>query len=170
VRTQEEVNKINRKILGIFVALMIVAMLATPIAVAKPPTSVSGEQMIIGYTPIGDDPKGNSDNHVSTAMLTVEWTGDIAGVAMYEGVLMMHGETVPINIHEKIHFDAVTVLGKSGSLTLQVSANLGRGGQNVFRWTIIDGTEELANLHGNGIYWLDEAPFYLYEGQVHFDP
>ena len=151
---------------------MIMAMLATPlVAVAKQPTSVSGSQMIMGYVPVDDVPKGNSDNHVSTAMLTVGWTGDIEGVATYEGILMIHSlDPVAINIHEKIYFEDVTVLGKSGSLTLQVCANLGRGVDAGFRWTIIDGTGELTNLHGNGRYWLVEAPFYDYEGQVHFNP
>ena len=147
-------------------------MLATPLfAVAKQPEFVSGGQMIMGYIPVDDVPKGNSDNHVSTAMLTVAWTGDIEGVAVYEGILMIHSiDPVAINIHEKIYFEDVTVLGKSGSLTLQVCANLGRGVDAGFRWTIIDGTGELANLHGNGRYWLVEAPFYDYEGAVHFDP
>ena len=146
-------------------------MLATPLAVAKQPTFVSGGQMIMGYVPVDDVPKGNSDNHVSTAMLTVAWDGDIEGVATYEGILMIHSiDPVAINIHEKIYFEDVTVLGKSGSLTLQVCANLGRGVDAGFRWTIIDGTGELTNLHGHGTYWLVEAPFYDYEGEVHFDP
>jgi hypothetical protein len=167
------VKEVKKKILGIAVVLMAVAMLATPLVgmvYAKPPTPVSGEQTVTDSTLIDDDPKGKSANHVVTETLEVEWTGDIAGVAIYTGILMVHNEPVPINIHEKIHFDAVTVLGKSGSLTLQVSANLARG-KDVFIWTIIDGTGELANLHGNGIYWLNFATMkYDYEGQVHFDP
>ena len=155
---------------------MIVAMLATPIAVAKPPTSVSGEQMISDYTPISDVPKGKSDNLVSTAALEVAWTGDIEGVAEYEGILMLHnwvpplgGPDTTVNIHERIYFPTVTVLGKTGSLTLAVCLG---GSKGVFRWTVIDGTDELANLHGNGIYYVTdmEQGLYYYEGQVHFDP
>ena len=164
----------NKKVLGIAVVLMTVAILATPllgIAYAKKPTFVSGTQMITGFIPIDDVPKGKSDNVLSTATLFVTWSGDIAGDTEYEGVLMVHSmDPVAINIHERIYFEDVTVLGKSGSLTLQVCANLGRGVDAGFRWTIIEGTGELANLHGNGRYWLDEAPFYDYEGYVHFDP
>ena len=164
----------NKKILGVFVSLLAVAILVTPLlgtAYAKKPEIVSGNQMIIGYEPLGDVPRGKSINVLSVTMLTVEWTGDIAGVAEYEGILMVHSmEPVAINIHEKIFFPTVTVNGESGSLTMQVSANLARG-QDVFRWTIIDGTGELANLHGNGIYWVDLATgIYYYEGAVHFDP
>jgi hypothetical protein len=165
---------LKKKMLVVFVALMAVAMLATPLVgmvYAKKPTFVSGTQMMTGYIPIGDVPKGKSDNVLSTATLFVTWSGDIAGDTSYEGVLMVHSmDPVAINIHERIYFETVTVLGKSGSLTLQVSANLGRG-QDVFRWTIIDGTGELANVYGNGIYYLDLATgIYYYEGQVHFDP
>jgi hypothetical protein len=164
---------VKRKLLEITVFLLTVAMLATPLVGmvnAKPPTLVSGEQSVTGYTPIADVPRGKSANVLSTAMLEVTWTGDIDGVATYEGILMVHNIPVPINIHEKIFFPTVTVNGESGSLTMQVSANLGRG-QDVFRWTIIDGTGELANVHGNGIYYLDLATgIYYYEGQVHFDP
>lgn len=166
----------NKKILGIAVVLMAVAILATPllgIAYAKKPEFVSGTQMIMGYVPIAEVPKGKSDNVLSTAMLTVAWSGDIDGVAEYEGILMIHSmDPVAINIHEKIHFEDVTVLGKSGSLTLQVCANLGRGVDAGFRWTIIDGTDELANLHGRGTYWLADPVngIYDYAGYVHFDP
>jgi Protein of unknown function (DUF3224) len=165
----------NKKIVVLAVALLGIAMLATPLVgmvYAKPPTLVSGEQSVTGYTPIADVPKGESANVLSTATLEVTWTGDIDGVATYTGILMVHNlPSFAINIHEKIYFPTVTVNGKSGSLTLQVSANLARG-QDVFRWTIIDGTGELSNLHGNGIYWLDLVTMtdYYYEGQVHFDP
>ena len=166
----------KKKILVIAVVLMAVAMLATPLVgmvYAKPPTYVSGEQAVTGYTPIADDYKGKSDNHVSIEMLQVAWTGHIEGVAEYIGILMIHGEGVPINIHEKLHFDEVTVLGMTGSLTMQVSANLARG-QDVFRWTIIDGTDGLAKVHGHGTYWLHLPSLpdviYYYEGEVHFDP
>jgi Protein of unknown function (DUF3224) len=164
---------LDRKVLAVAVALLAIAMLATPLVgmvYAKPPTLVTGSQTVTDFTPIANVPKGKSDNHVVTEMLVVEWTGDIAGVATYTGILMVHDDPVPINIHEKIYFEDVTVLGKSGSLTLQVSANLARG-QDVFRWTIIDGTDELANLHGKGIYWLNFFTMaYDYEGQIHFDP
>lgn len=167
----------KRKVLGIVVVLMAVAILATPllgVAYAKKPEFVSGTQMITGYEPISEVQKGKSDNFLSIAMLSVTWSGDIAGDTEYEGVLMLHNWVPPMggpdttaNIHERIYFESVTVLGETGSLTLAVCSG---GSKGVFRWTIIDGTDELANLHGNGRYWVTEAPFYDYEGYVHFDP
>lgn len=166
----------KRKIPSVFVYLIIIALLALSIstAYAKKPTFVSGTQMITNFIPLGEVPKGNSDNVLMTSTLFVTWSGDIAGDTEYEGRLMLHkwvppsgGPETTVNIHERIYFPSVTVLGKTGSLTLAV--NLG-GSKGVFRWTIIEGTGELANLHGNGRYWLVEAPFYDYEGYVHFDP
>jgi hypothetical protein len=170
---------VKRKVLGIVVVLMAVAILATPllgIAYAKKPTFVSGTQMITGYTPGTDVRKGKSDNVLSTATLFVTWSGDIAGDTEYEGRLMLHkwvppsgGPDTTVNIHERIYFETVTVLGKTGSLTLAVCSG---GSKGVFRWTIIEGTDELTNLHGNGIYYVTDMlqGLYYYEGYVHFDP
>jgi hypothetical protein len=174
VKKSEGGEKMKKKILGIVVVLMAVAMLVTPfigMVYAKKPTFVSGTQEVTVYTPIDDVPRGKSGNVLSTTRFEVTWTGDIDGIATYTGILMVHNlPSFAINIHEKIFFPTVTVNGESGSLTMQVSANLARG-QDVFRWTIIDGTGELANLHGNGIYWVDLATgIYYYEGAVHFDP
>jgi hypothetical protein len=167
---------VNKKIFGVFISLLAVAILVTPllgIAYAKKPEFVSGNQVVTGGVPISEVLKGKSHNVLSVAELTVSWTGQIEGVAVYEGTLMIHSmDPVAINVHEKIHFDEVTVLGKEGSLTLQVCANLGRGVDAGFRWTVIDGTDELANLHGRGTYWLADPinGIYDYEGYVHFDP
>jgi hypothetical protein len=171
------VNEVKKKILVIAVALMAVAMLAPPLvgmAYAKPSIPVSGTQDVTDSTPVSDDYRGKSDNHVATEALEVTWTGGIDGVATYTGILMVHDSpSFAMNIHEKIFFETVTINGESGSLTMQVSANLARG-QDVFRWTIIDGTDGLAKVHGHGTYWLHLPSLpdviYYYEGEVHFDP
>jgi hypothetical protein len=170
-------REMKRKLLGITVFLLAVAMLATPLVgmvYAKPSTPVSGVNILTGFTPLDSLPKGKSGNAVSTALLDVTWEGDIAGSTTYEGILMLHnfdpitmlGPDTTINIHERIFFPTVTVLGKTGSLTMEV--NFG-GSKLEFRWTILSGTGELVNLHGHGTYYLVETPVYAYEGEVHFD-
>jgi hypothetical protein len=172
-------EKMNKKILGMAVVLMATFILTTSllgIAYAKKPEFVRGTQEIMGYVPVSEVQKGKSDNFLSIAMLSVTWSGDIDGDTEYEGVLMLHnwvppmgGPETTVNIHERIYFESVTVLGKEGSLTLAVCLG---GSKGVFRWTIIDGTGELANLHGHGTYWQTdpEQGLYDYEGYVHFDP
>jgi hypothetical protein len=37
-------------------------------------------------------------------------------------------------------------------------------------WRILSGTGELANLHGNGVFWANGLMDVHYEGQIHFAP
>jgi hypothetical protein len=37
-------------------------------------------------------------------------------------------------------------------------------------WRIIGGTGELANLHGNGVFWSNGLLDVHYEGKAHFNP
>jgi hypothetical protein len=174
----------NKKILSTVLALSVV-LLAVPnvyVACATPSTHVSGTQLLnlfTGVTVLDQLPAGKSDNLKLTTSITDTWIGDIAGTTTYESTWIVHdfdpgpppGGTP--NIHETIFFSTVSVLGKSGSLKLVV--NLG-GSKGVFSWTILSGTGELANLHGNGIYYSTDIvdqnfnQVYVYEGQVHFDP
>ncbi len=167
----------NRKLLLIVLGLVVV-LLATPYigtVYAKPSTPVSGTQTLNNFIPLGPPaPEGKSANALLIAMVDVTWAGDIAGHTVYEGKLMLHNFVLPAggpdtttNIHERIFFQTVNVLGKTGSLTLVV--NLG-GSKGVFRWNILSGTDELANLHGNGVYYQTGVSTYAYEGEVHFDP
>jgi len=64
-----------------------------------------------------------------------------------------------------------TVEGKSGTLTMYLEAK----GTTPFTnlegtWVIVDGTGDLANLHGQGTWWKLLGPGLGYEGQIHFDP
>ena len=171
----------NRKTVFAVLALTAV-LLAIPyigMASAMPSTTVSGAIMVTGYVPLEILPKGKSDNVIMKVLLTVEFTGDISGTATYEAFWMLHnfvppdgGPDIATNMHEKITFETVTVLGRSGSLTLEANLCSKRSPNRGWHWTILGGTGELANLHGHGM-WAPEVPGDLvefYEGQVHFAP
>jgi hypothetical protein len=178
------VIELNRKITFSILALIAV-LIATPyigMGHAKPSTTVSGALMITGFVPLEILPKGQSDNVIMKVLLTAEFTGDISGTATYEAFWMLHnfvppdgGPDIATNMHEKITFETVTVLGKSGSLTLEANLSSDRSEiphDNGWHWTILGGTGELVNLHGHGM-WAPETPgdvVEFYEGQVHFDP
>lgn len=74
--------------------------------------------------------------------------------------------------------DAVTlftgsVLGRSGTLTIRIQATIRPVEGVVGTWTILGGTGELADLHGQGSVTAGPAlPVVIvdYSGQVHFDP
>lgn len=148
---------------------MFVAMLATPFVLtvqAKPATPVSGTIELVGAIPLSQTPKGGSDNQVWIMDLTEDWEGGITGISTTEAVWMMHriSSDLYITVHEKLTFENVMVLGKSGGLILEVNIEAPKG-----HWTIIGGTGELTNLRGHGTLTLATAP-YSYTGQVHFDP
>jgi len=101
--------------------------------------------------------------------LTEDWQGGIKGVSTTLAVWMVHGAIAPgigrgLNVHEKLAFETATVMGKSGSLLMELNIEAPDG-----HWAIIGGTGELANLHGQGTLSLAAMP-YSYTGQVHFAP
>jgi hypothetical protein len=168
---------VNRKILLTALTLAAV-LLATPyigMVQAKQSTTVSGAVIITGYELLEILPKGESGNVIMKVRLTAMFVGDIAGTAHYEAFWMIRnniGSVTGANMHEIITFDTVSVLGKFGSLTIEANMGSNRPSDEVWHWTILGGTEELANLQGHGT-WAPEAPgdiVEFYDGQIHFDP
>jgi len=170
------VNKINRKILLTLLALVAVLLVAPYVSVvnAKPPTEVSGIAEVdpLNTFPLDVLPAGKSDNTIMKLQVTEEWTGDINGVGVStDSRWVIHNFVPPaggpdtwVNIYETLTFDDAEVLGQYGSLVMKVVINGGIG-----QWTILSGTDGLANLHGQGKLLLTTDP-YSYIGQVHFAP
>jgi hypothetical protein len=164
----------NKKILVVFVCMLAVAMLATPIiglAYAKPSEPVSGTILIIDTVP-AMPPKvaGESDNRIIMLDIFEEWSGDIEGFATTEARWIVHNAPLFVNPDAWVNVNAIltfadaTVLGKSGTLTIKVHV----AGTDS-HWTIMGGTGELANVHGQGTASTATTPF-TYTGKVHFDP
>jgi hypothetical protein len=158
----------NRKVLVIAVALMAVAMLAVPISAvyATKPTHVEGTFVPTpGSTYVT---RQADDNFIVEIEGPHAWTGSFEGTSYSEGRWVWHKffDSDPENDFLRVHvvytlnveYDDLT-----GTLTI-----LATGGT----WTIISGTGDLANLHGQGTtYAIDPSIFLMgYEGQVHFDP
>ncbi len=167
--------ELRRKIIGIFVVFLMLAMLATPLvgmACAKPSTTVSGTIAVTGALPLEEKTSGKSDNTILKIELSEEWMGDIAGLSdafvatwiIKNWVPPMGGPETWLNIHEKITFPEATVLDQSGSLTLEINIEKGNG-----HWVVLTGTGELEDLQGQGTLSLQTQP-YSYSGQVHFSP
>ena len=86
----------NKKILGVFISLLAVAMLAVPMSVAyatKPETrTLTGTYYILGMGDGFEVFAGESDN-VLLKLRNVPclWTGDIAGFGIYKGEWLVKG-------------------------------------------------------------------------------
>lgn len=148
-------------------------MLTMPlsVAVATNPTLVSGTAEVTGGVMLTAKPAGNSDNIIATMDIAEDWHGDIEASGTTISTWIVHdGPIIPTNldlwasVHEKITFQTFTVMGKSGTVTMEVILTKSKG-----TWTILSGTGELANLKGQGKLSLDVMPF-TYTGQVHFNP
>jgi len=161
---------VNRRILLIVLALAVV-LLATPyigMARATRPEAVSGTIEFTSVVPAGP-PKvaGKSDNRVRMFNIVEDWSGDIAGTGYAEAKWIIHNAPLMgnpdswVSAHAIITFSDVTVLGMSGSLIIKLSFSGTEG-----HWTIMEGTAELANIHGQGTVTEGVG----YTGRVHFDP
>jgi hypothetical protein len=164
---------VNRRILSIVLALAVV-LLATPhigVARATPPTPAGGTIEFMSVIPAGP-PKvaGKSDNLVRMFNIVEVWSGDIAGTGNTEAKWIVHNAPLIGNpdawvvAHAVVTFSDVTVLGASGTLTIELVLSRTEG-----HWTIKEGTGELANIHGQGTCSTATQPF-TYAGLVHFDP
>jgi len=167
---------------AIFVALaaallltmsMSVAYATKPIPVSGIFSATKGVSGSIAYWQAGE-----SDNHIWTLSdYTTTWTGGISGIGTYDGRWVFHNYGPPAGdewVNSRGSYTiAATVAGKSGTLYIEAGSN-SKTPDTPRLWRIIGGTDELANLHGQGTFEPNLAtpsPYdYLYSGYVHFDP
>ena len=162
-------ERVNKKVLGIAVFLLAVAMLATPcigMAHATPSTAVSGTFRPAGAPSIVINAAGNSDNQFWDVTAPMAWAGGISGACAYVGHLHLKSGII-VTTNDVWTLTAV-VDGKSGTVTIQGTRSPSGEGH----WVIISVTDALSNLHGEGTYSQPNTgtPVYAYTGQVHFDP
>ena len=142
-------------------------------AYATRPTAVSGTIVFDSVDPAGP-PKvaGKSDNRIRMFTIVETWSGDIEGTGTAEARWTIHNAPLFVNpdawvnAYAIITFSDVTVLGRSGSLTIKLVMAKAEGAGH---WTIMKGTGELANIHGQGKGSIATDPF-TYTGLVSFDP
>ena len=163
----------NKKVLGIIVVLMAAALLSIslPFACATKPMDVNFKRMMTS-TSIEGRRAGKSDNVILNIAATHLFTGDIAGTGAADARWIFHNFPFgPVNVHVVETLSSVTVMGdpKSGTLTIRLDFIRDPTDTIEGTWVIISGTDELANLHGQGTVFgpLGDAS---YSGQVHFDP
>jgi hypothetical protein len=165
----------NKKVLGITGLLMVVAMLAatSSMVYAEKSTSVSGSWTITFGTFVGR-PVADGDIIIRTDQDTIMLTGDILGTetGTYDRMFLIHNYLSgpsfwKVTEHGLITIEA-TVDGMSGTLYIKTASNSQKAVDGV--WTIVGGTEGLANLHGQGTFNHISQVEFEYEGQVHFDP
>ena len=153
----------NRKVLLIVLTLAVV-LLSTPylgVVYAKPPTAVSGTIQVLPTGILTVKPVGGANNEIWIIIdLAEQWFGDIAGVGVTPESIWVWNHCFPpalgpdytINVHEKLTFEDATVLTESGDMTMEVVLKADITGLTG-HWTILGGTDRLANLHGQFFFF-----------------
>jgi len=157
----------NKKVLGVFVTLLTVSMLALSMspANATQSTTVTWQSFSGSYLPPFTPPQSAGENTIYTANRAKTYTGDIEATGISHFRMVMHKDGVTTSATTTV---AVTqLMGQSveGTLTLKHGS--------IGLWRIISGTGDLANLRGQGTIYKDEntpAGAYTFSGKVHFDP
>lgn len=158
--------KTKSKSLITFLIVLLLVTLAVP-AHAGPPENASGLWV---YEPTVVDIKEAGGN---TFFYTTEvgiWTGTFEGDSTEVGVVVWH--SAGFNSYKGTVSFVGSVDGKSGTLTmLAVGKKPDRqpGTEWEGTWVILGGTGDLANLHGQGVWW-GASRNINYTGNVHFDP
>jgi hypothetical protein len=164
------VKTVKKKIL---ILALIFAMLALPIsgvfAKNEKFIHVSGTIFLTYDGQIENIQKGKSDTWVLTGTdWSGPWIGGIEGTGVYNCRWALH-KFDPATFESNIVPQEIWILSDPTIDSTPYEGDLIIGG-SPGGWRIIGGTEDLANVHGQGTK-LDINPFTIgYEGWIHFDP
>jgi hypothetical protein len=159
------------------VTLVLVCVLlsvASMAAYAKPPMEVSGD-LDYRFTPTSFREAG--PNAFMDATEQEEWRGDFSGRGKSEFTVGMFAAGF-WNVWLRCEFSGA-VGDRQGTLELLLVGKKPLGEDWYGQWVILGGTGELANAHGQGIWWgpgyrcdtkVPGDPDAYYSGQIHFGP
>ena len=159
-----------KKRIVILVAVMAVLSLVAGPVHAMPPIPAEGT---FDYTFEVLDERWADGNHFLYAMEWENWVGDFEGTA--EAVFRVEMFSSGFwNVWLRSTFTG-TVQDKSGTLVIQLVGKKPAADEDWYgRWVILSGTDELANLRGQGTWggpgFNAPGPDIWYSGKIHFEP
>lgn len=152
---------------------MVALMFAQSVPVqAGPPSGAGG---LWQYQPFIDEVRFADGNTFLKTHENGIWTGTFSGTSTEDGNVVIYSSGA-WSFRGTVSF-AGEVDGRSGNLTMQVEGKR----PDAFtdwsgKWVILNGTDDLANLHGQGTWWGPGAPApgewgdIFYSGEIHFSP
>ncbi len=166
-------------LISVLVLLMLLAAAPTILVVeATKPLPVNGTYFPIGAPTLSNSrDAGKSDNGFVDISMPIKWVGSImgTGVEKMHWIMLREGTSEEKTIiHAVITLTSVKIFNaaKTGTLTIDFY-NVVVGEEGTGLWRIVDGTDQLASLHGEGkLDMISPLPNVVvaYSGQVHFDP
>ena len=149
----------------------LLSLLSTSAVYAAKPRAVSGT---FDYTFAITSERWAGDHYIFEATEWETWEGDFEGTAVsfFRVMWFKYQSGGPMNVWLRSEFEG-TVMGKQGTLVIQLVGWRYLPDDWYGEWVIIRGTDDLANLHGRG-YWGGPGfdapgPDIWYSGQIHFD-
>lgn len=161
----------KKRVLTLLTMIMILSTLSAP-ALAGPPTEVGG---LWQYTPYIVGVRVAGGNMFLQTIEDGIWTGNFEGDSTEDGQVVVHSSGSWS--YKGIVSFVGTVDGRSGTMEMSVAGrrpDVLSDWQGL--WVILSGTDELANLRGQGTWWGPGAPApeqqgdIYYSGTIHFEP
>ncbi len=157
---------VKMKITGLLL-LALLPLLAVSIAYATRPAEGNGTVTLVHSQKIGASRIAN-DNTIVTLNNTFSISGTLSGTALAIERDVIHNSTGKVNFHGVAKFSG-HVGTKSGTLMINyVGRNTGTSIQGQF--VILSGTDDLANLRGQGTFSGKPGMALNYVINWHFDP
>lgn len=165
----------KKLLLTLLTVLMISLLftLSTPVQ-AGPPTNAAG---IWRYKPTIVSTREAGCNTFFTTNEEGIWMGTFQGTSTEKNNTVVIRCSGAWSFKGTVIFSEVTVNGKSGTLEMSVAgARSDEKSDWRGKWVIIDGTDDLASLQGQGTWWGPGAPApdewgdIYYAGNIHFEP
>jgi hypothetical protein len=178
-----EVKRLKKKILGVFVSLLAVAMLLLPMSMVYAKNDKNNKFIAVSGTFYlfydGENEMKDPDSNFiwSQPDCTTFWTGGIGGdfpgtqatcdftfifiKPVWDGDMIVDSQRQPAQTVDTLTDPIIDGTQYTGELTI--------GGDND-NWRILGGTGDLANVHGQGTITPIDPVSIGYEGWIHFGP
>jgi len=150
----------------LLIALALVSLLIVSTAYASKPVQGAGT-FYLNDDPIINSVRQADGNMIINQTLSFDYDGTIVGSSIAD-VTCLAKPTSETVCHGRETFTG-SLEGKSGTFVFQVTVKVDETGQIKGQWTILEGTSELAALHGSGTVagTVDDGTYTL---NYHFDP
>ncbi len=161
----------NKKITILVASLTVAAILASTFsfAYATKPTSITGTWTFSDTNTIDQKFVSDGSTEFRTVTDNIILSGGITGTGTSQRSLTIHDIGPNFWVTSQSLFTVKAVVdGKEGTLYIKAVGNSHSSPDG--EWRIISGTDDLANLHGQGTFSHISPIAFNYAGQIHFDP
>ena len=164
-------KKFVKTVCSLLTLISLAVLILTPAtAYGSPPTEFSGTFTSGPVIPLG--PPQQADGNLIVKQIEYgNLAGDVVGPFTFERTVIVHSNG-KVNMHGVMTVEPVSIfdIDISGSTYTQIMNARIVAGTIQGQWTILSGTGDLANVHGQGTFTGSPRVGGTYSGKIHFDP